>query len=70
MPSLMAPNEFYCVSCKKRITLKTKDIRMKVLTNGNPAKSGICHECNTSLFKFTSKANWDSDLKKYGACAC
>lgn len=48
----MKSNEFYCVSCRSKVSLPEKDIRVVTLKNGKPALKGSCKKCKTNLTKF------------------
>lgn len=64
-------NQFYCVSCQKRITIKDKDdIRIAVYPLKNrikmPAMRSVCPECDTNLTKFQKVAKTQQLIDKYG----
>lgn len=64
-------NQFYCVSCRKRVTLKDADICVKVYANrktgATPALRGKC-PCGTNVTKFIARDKADSLTKKFGKC--
>jgi len=59
----MKSNEFYCVSCRHKVTLPAKDIHVATLRNGKPALRGNCKKCKTNLTKFI-KVDDVSKMKK------
>lgn len=65
-------NEFYCVSCRKRVTLKDADICVKVYANkktgATPALRGKCSKCDTNVTKFIARDKAESLIKKFGKC--
>lgn len=59
MAGKLKQNQFYCVSCRKRVTVPHDDICFKTLKNpkrkgGVPALRGECSKCGTSLTKFVA----------------
>ena len=74
MANRMTERQFYCVKCRKRVTLSTDDICFKNIKNskmigGNvPALVGKCRECNTNLTKFIKHDSAVTMKDKYGTC--
>lgn len=71
MPKL-TQNQFYCVSCRKKVTQKTDDICVVVFDNKKvgdvPALESQCAKCNTQLYKFIKHKDEDRLTKKFGSC--
>ncbi len=68
----LTQNQFYCVSCRHKVTVPDKDICYKTYNNTRThrkihALRGVC-KCDTNLTKFIS-ADIASKMKaKYGSC--
>ena len=64
-------NEFYCVSCCRRVKCNHDDIRFKNIKNkraiGNkvPALKCVCKSCDTNLTKFVKRKDTERLKKKY-----
>ena len=59
----MKSNEFYCVSCRSKVTLPAKHIHVATLRNGKPALRSKCTKCKTNVTKFI-KVDDVSKMKK------
>lgn len=71
--SKLKADEFYCVSCRKRVHSKNDDICVKVYRNRRtnssvPALKGQCAKCDTNVTKFISHDKIDSMRDKHGKC--
>mgnify|MGYP004003244281 CR=1 len=75
-PKLRSPlkqNQFYCVSCRGRVSAKAADMCVKVYKNkkvkgGVPALRAYCTKCGTNLTKFIKHKSKDAMQKKFGKC--
>lgn len=59
MPGKMKMNEFYCVTCRSRVTVPPSQVNKVMVSNskrkgGVPALRANCPQCNQKLFKWTS----------------
>ncbi len=66
----MKERQFYCLSCRKRVTLKKDDIRITRFNNKKvgrkiPAMVGNC-ECGTFVSKFICEAIEADLVVEYG----
>lgn len=65
-------NQFYCVGCRKRVTVKADDICTKKYRNKKrgsvSALKGECHTCNAPLTKFIKDSAYQRLTDKYGKC--
>lgn len=68
---MLKVNQFYCVACRKRVTLKDSAICVKVYSNkktgSTPALRGKC-SCGTNVTKFIARDKADAMIKKFGKC--
>jgi len=64
----MKANEFYCVACKKRVTIDSEDICEVKLKNGRHALRAHCCKCDCNLFKFISNKSVSKMTSKFGKC--
>lgn len=70
----MRQNQFYCVSCRKKVSAKPDDICFKYLKNKNmkngkmPSLKSECTKCNTNLTKFIKNDDVKKLQNKYGKC--
>ena len=69
MPKLRV-NQFYCVSCRKAVTVPHDDICFKTLKNpkrkgGVPCLRGQCPKCSTKLTKFVAVKDAPKLKSKY-----
>ena len=65
--------EFYCVKCRKRVSVPADDICVTVYKNkkvkgGVPALVGACKKCDTNVNKFIKRNDKDKLSDKYGRC--
>ena len=73
MPKLKQ-NQFYCVKCRKAVTLKPQDICVVKLRNKKRvggfmhATRGECGRCGTRVHKFITVASVKATENKYGKC--
>jgi hypothetical protein len=72
MPKL-SEKQFYCVSCRKRVSLHQDEIcflklKNKKVKGGVPALNGQCNKCDTSLYKFVKRTKSETLKNKYGKC--
>jgi hypothetical protein len=70
MPKRMTQNQFYCVSCRKRVTCKNDDICVEFFKNRGrevPALRCEC-KCGTNLTKFIKVSAAEKMVDKYGEC--
>lgn len=63
----LTPNQFYCVACRKRCTVKADDMCVVTFRNGSPALQGQC-KCDTTVYKFIKHNSVDKMTDKYGEC--
>jgi len=64
-------NQFYCVKCRKRVTLKPDDIRIARFNNKKvgrkiPAMVGNCRSCDTTVCKFIPVDDENKLTEQYG----
>jgi hypothetical protein len=69
----MLERQFYCVSCRKKVTVPTEDICVKIYKNkrvrgGSPALIGHCNKCDTRVSKFIQKDKKEAMINKFGKC--
>ena len=57
-------NQFYCVSCRKVVTVPVSEIKVVTLKNGNPALRATYK--GNKLVRFISKSDEPKMVKKYG----
>ena len=61
----MRENQFYCVKCRKPVTVNKSDIYLKVIRTSKrkrvPMIKSVCGKCDTNLTKFIK----ESDEKKW-----
>ena len=67
----MNKNQFYCVKCRKRVTLNADDIRITSFNNKKvgrkiPAMVGNCRSCDTRVSKFIPVDDKDKLVAQYG----
>lgn len=72
MPKL-SENQFYCVSCRARVTMPKADICVKSFRNkrtgSSPALVSKCKKCGGAhLTKWISPDKKAAMTKKYGKC--
>lgn len=64
--------EFYCVSCRKRVKgddICIKTFRNKRMVGGSvPTMTGTCKKCETNVYKFIKHSAKDRLTEKYGKC--
>ncbi len=68
---MLSEREFYCVKCKKRVTVPAEDICVKVYKNqrgDSPALVGHCAKCGTKVTKFIKADSTAAMAKKFGRC--
>ena len=71
MPLKMKQNQFYCVSCRKRVSVYVDDICFKFIKNKNmyngkmPVLKSECPKCDTNLTKFVKHDDAKKLQKKY-----
>ncbi len=64
-------NQFYCVSCRKRVAVPVDDIKFKLLRSPRrrsgkaPALRSQCGKCATNLTKFVKSVKAAALKKKY-----
>jgi hypothetical protein len=70
----MRENQFYCVACAKKVTIKNpddicfKNLRNKKRKGGVPALVGYCSKCDCDLYKFVPVDDKQYYKEKYGTC--
>ncbi len=68
----MKQNQFYCVKCRKKVTVPTNDICHVNLKSRKrkkiPALVGYCKKCECDLYKFVKVKQSSRLNKKYGRC--
>ena len=67
MAGKMKQNQFYCVSCRKRVMISPEDICVKKAKNGTPMMKAVDkygHKCN----KFIKQSDYSKLATKYGKC--
>lgn len=69
----MLERQFYCVACRKKITVPAEDICVKTYKNrrvkgGVPTLVGNCPKCDTLMVKFIKRASKEAMTKKFGKC--
>jgi hypothetical protein len=63
----MNQNQFYCLRCRKRVTINTTNISItRFNKNKSPAMVGNCKSCGTFVSKFICVDDEDKLIKKYG----
>jgi hypothetical protein len=65
----MLVDQFYCVSCQKKVRLPSGDIHVKTFKTKRrnvPALVGKCHKCNVKVTKFIKVKDTTKFAKKYG----
>ena len=73
MPKLNQ-NQFYCVKCNKRVTVKADDICVKIYKNYKmpgakiPTHKAECQTCETNMIKFIKHDLTTKMQQKYGKC--
>ena len=71
MPKL-GEKQFYCVKCRKAVTVKAGDMCAKVYANKRagltPTLKGQCAVCQTTLTKFIARDATEDMTSKYGKC--
>lgn len=63
----MKTNQFYCVSCKKKVTCNAADTCVVKTKNGRSALKSKCR-CGCKLYKFISDASAPRMRSKRGKC--
>lgn len=67
----MSQNQFYCVSCRKRVKCDANDMCLDLLKNKKrgevPALRCVC-SCGTNLIKFVKLDDVEKLADKYGMC--
>lgn len=72
--SKLKQQEFYCVSCRARKSVKADNICVKKYKNRvardgyTPALRGQCAKCGTNLTKFIKYTDEAKLTKKFGKC--
>jgi hypothetical protein len=69
--SPLKSNQFYCVSCRSRMTVDEEDMCIKAgtkKTRGVPMVKSVCSQCNHKMNKFISKDNAKALRADLGAC--
>lgn len=69
----LTQNQFYCVSCRKKVSSHPDDMCVEVFKNkrikgGVPALRSECTKCGTNLTKFIKHDSKASMIKKFGKC--
>ena len=68
----MKTNQFYCVKCRKAVTVNQDYICFKYLKNKKigkiPSLKAECSKCDTILTKFVKHDDATKLKKKYGTC--
>jgi hypothetical protein len=64
----LTQNEFYCVATREKVRVKSDDICVISLKNGNPALYAICPKTNTEMYKFIKHKDKERLTKKFGSC--
>ena len=71
LKSKLKKNEFYCVSCRGRVSVDKDDIRVKMIKNKKvgsiPALKGQCGKCDTNLTKFIKRSAAAKAKSEYGS---
>lgn len=58
--------QFYCVICRKRVTLPKEDVGVNIDKAGKPRLKGYCKYCEGPVFKYIKWASEDAKTKKFG----
>lgn len=71
--SKLKQNEFYCVKCRKRVTVPADNICVKQYANKRVGRKismlkGECKKCGTGVNKIFADAKLSAMKAKYGAC--
>ena len=67
LKSKMKQNEFYCVSCRKKVKAANEDIKIKKDKRGRPRMVADCTKCPHKLYKYI-KFDKEKSLKhKFGS---
>ena len=65
----MKQNQFYCVACRKKVSVPTKSIRVTSIKNRRsgsiPALKAKC-KCGTKLTRFVARKSASKMRSKYG----
>ena len=69
----MRQNQFYCVACARKVTVKPEDICITTIRNkkrrgGVPTMVGWCNKCECELYKFIKDDDKQRYIDKYGKC--
>ena len=69
----MTQQQFYCVKCRKRVTIPKDDICLRIVKNKKagrdvPMLSGWCKECGVAVNKFVAVADVPKLAKKFKQC--
>jgi len=73
-PKKMTERQFYCVSCRKRVTIPSADICFKNIKNSKmvggkmPSLVAYCEKCDCNLTKFVKHSKAKSLKSKYRKC--
>ena len=70
LKSRLKQNDFYCVSCRRRVSCDPEDIRFKRFRNkkvkgGVPALKCKCEKCDTNVTKFVKRKDAAALQKKF-----
>jgi hypothetical protein len=69
LKSKLKINEFYCVSCRKRVSIKHNDeIFLQESKNGRLRLVSNCSGCEHKLFKFVKESSLNTLEKKFHWC--
>jgi len=65
----MKTNEFYCVACRKIVTIGSSNICVTKLKNGRHALKAYYAKCDCNLTKFISDDSVSKMKSKFGKCS-
>jgi hypothetical protein len=65
----MKSNEFYCVACRKKVTISSGNICVTKLKNDRYALKAYCGKCECNLTKFISNDSVPKMKSKFGKCS-
>lgn len=58
-------NEFYCVSCRKKVRIPSDEITLEYDIARKPRLTAYCHRCETALYKYVRHAQADRLARKF-----
>lgn len=62
----MKENQFYCVSCRKKVMVHKDDIGVNMDKRKKPRLKALCCKCDTKVFKYIPECKKQKLECKYG----